>query len=62
MKNKPLELDNELNKTNEESEEKISVSGNCSIYGGMHGVFESSLSSDTDGNGVEGYSGKARAR
>ena len=30
MKNKPLELDTELNKTNGKKGEKISVSGNCS--------------------------------
>ena len=51
MKNKPLELDNELNKTNGESGERIPVSGNCSINGGRY---------DTEGRSVEGHSGKAR--
>ena len=60
MKNKPLELVNELNETNGKSGERISVSGNNSINGGTQGVFDSSRRSDTEGKGVKGYSGKVR--
>jgi len=42
MKNKLLELDNELYTTNGERGEGISVSGNCSSNGGTQGVFDAS--------------------
>ena len=61
MKNRQLELDNELNKTNGESEEIISVSGNLLINGGAHGVFETSWKLDTEGNGDGEHSWKVRA-
>ena len=56
MKNKPLELDNDLNKTNVESGEK----SYCSINDDAKGVLVSTWKSDKGGNGIDGQSGKVR--